>query len=125
MDNDDSAVGYGKPPREFRFKPGQSGNPHGRPKGSSLKADLRAALSMAVPGSPTTTKQRALVEKLVDEASAGNLNAIKLLFSLGSTLLKDEPVSDFVDPDEQQLIEAFEGRPTAKTTSGGSSDGDQ
>jgi len=27
-------VGYGKPPAETRFKPGQSGNPRGRPKGA-------------------------------------------------------------------------------------------
>lgn len=27
-------VGYGKPPKATRFKPGQSGNPKGRPKGS-------------------------------------------------------------------------------------------
>jgi hypothetical protein len=27
-------VGYGKPPAETRFKPGQSGNPKGRPKGA-------------------------------------------------------------------------------------------
>jgi hypothetical protein len=26
-------IGYGRPPREHRFKPGQSGNPKGRPKG--------------------------------------------------------------------------------------------
>jgi hypothetical protein len=29
-----SEVGYGKPPKETRFKPGTSGNPRGRPKGS-------------------------------------------------------------------------------------------
>ncbi|MEW9834254.1 DUF5681 domain-containing protein [Mesorhizobium marinum] len=28
-------IGYGKPPATTRFKPGQSGNPRGRPKGSS------------------------------------------------------------------------------------------
>src|SRR5215204_603382 len=27
-------VGYGKPPAETRFKPGESGNPRGGPKGS-------------------------------------------------------------------------------------------
>ena len=27
-------TGYGKPPQHSRFKPGQSGNPRGRPKGS-------------------------------------------------------------------------------------------
>lgn len=31
-------VGYGKPPKEHRFRKGQSGNPNGRPKGSGNKA---------------------------------------------------------------------------------------
>ena len=30
----DYEVGYGKPPREKRFRKGASGNPKGRPKGS-------------------------------------------------------------------------------------------
>ena len=39
------AVGYGKPPRSACFRPGQSGNPGGRPKGArSLSAIVRAAL---------------------------------------------------------------------------------
>ncbi len=29
----DYEVGYGRPPKRSRFKPGQSGNPKGRPKG--------------------------------------------------------------------------------------------
>lgn len=34
-DKDDGKVGYGKPPRDTRFKAGQSGNPKGRPKGKN------------------------------------------------------------------------------------------
>lgn len=34
-DKDDGKVGYGKPPKNTRFKAGQSGNPKGRPKGQS------------------------------------------------------------------------------------------
>ena len=30
-------VGYGKPPEASRFKPGRSGNPKGRPRGSKNK----------------------------------------------------------------------------------------
>ena len=32
--SDDDEVGYGKPPKNSQFKPGHSGNPKGRPKGT-------------------------------------------------------------------------------------------
>ena len=34
-------VGYRKPPKASRFKPGQSGNPRGRPKGARNKLPAR------------------------------------------------------------------------------------
>jgi hypothetical protein len=42
MDNSksDYPVGYKKPPRHTQFKPGQSGNPRGRPKQSATFADV-------------------------------------------------------------------------------------
>lgn len=33
-------VGYGRPPEATRFKPGQSGNPKGRPKGNQSMATI-------------------------------------------------------------------------------------
>ena len=39
-------VGFGKPPKNSRFKPGQSGNPKGRPKGAKgLRTELKEELS--------------------------------------------------------------------------------
>jgi hypothetical protein len=35
-------VGYGKPPTDTRFKPGQSGNPRGRPKKNPSVAEIFA-----------------------------------------------------------------------------------
>jgi hypothetical protein len=41
----DYAVGYGRPPKHTRFKPGQSGNPRGRKKGvQNFKTDLAEEL---------------------------------------------------------------------------------
>lgn len=46
---DDYPVGYRKPPKHSQFKPGQSGNPRGRKKGSrGLKTDLHAELNRVV-----------------------------------------------------------------------------
>jgi Family of unknown function (DUF5681) len=36
----DYKIGYGKPPKKHQFKPGQSGNRRGRPKGSKNTATL-------------------------------------------------------------------------------------
>jgi hypothetical protein len=45
---DEYRVGPGRPPREFQFKPGQSGNPKGaRRKLQSIAPDLKAALERA------------------------------------------------------------------------------
>jgi len=33
-------VGYGRPPKTSQFKPGQSGNPRGRPKGAKNEATI-------------------------------------------------------------------------------------
>lgn len=39
----DYEVGFGKPPADYRFRKGQSGNPRGRPKGSKSKPRLNEA----------------------------------------------------------------------------------
>ena len=36
-DDDDDRVGYGKPPKRTRFRPGQSGNPRGRSRAVDFK----------------------------------------------------------------------------------------
>jgi Family of unknown function (DUF5681) len=40
----DYQVGYAKPPRHTRFRPGVSGNPRGRPRGASAGRSDRLAL---------------------------------------------------------------------------------
>src|SRR6266404_4553810 len=42
-------VGWGRPPKEFQFKPGQSGNPKGaKRKSPPIELDLKAALERAL-----------------------------------------------------------------------------
>jgi hypothetical protein len=83
-----NVVGYGKPPRKNQFKPGQSGNPRGRPKGAKgLKAELRAELdefvTIMVDGKPRRIRKRRLVIKaLAAQAAKGNVAAADKLLAL-------------------------------------------
>ena len=74
-------VGYCRPPQHTRFKPGHSGNPKGRPKGTkNLKTDLMEELAERINvsegGKPKKlSKQRALVKSLTAKAIKGDARA--------------------------------------------------
>src|SRR6202012_1140240 len=80
-------VGYKRPPKRSQFKPGQSGNPSGKNKGSkNIATDLQEILSEQVTftenGSlKTMTKQRALASALVSAAIGGDLRATAIVMS--------------------------------------------
>src|SRR4051812_44559193 len=74
--------GYKKPPAKDQFKPGQSGNSRGRPKGRPNTANiLRRLLNKPVPlhkGEQTRTvpAAQAILYKLYAEGMQGNTRAL-------------------------------------------------
>ena len=87
---DDYEVGYGRPPKHSQFKPGQSGNPKGRPKGSkNFRTDVVEVLDMPVQvaengRSRRISSQRASLLRLREQALAGNARALDKLLDLAS-----------------------------------------
>lgn len=84
----DEAVGYGRPPAKNQFRPGQSGNPRGRPKGArNLSSVIAATLNERVAVTENgrrrhITKLEAAVKQLVNRAASGEARATQLLFAL-------------------------------------------
>lgn len=84
----DYAVGYGRPPKETQFKPGKSGNPKDRPKGSRpVGAILQEIIGRKVSVSEDgKTRKISVIEvmlrRLANDAMRADQNAIKLLLSL-------------------------------------------
>ena len=82
-----SNVGYGKPPRDMRFKPGQSGNPNGRPKGTKnlatiLEEELNNPVSLTENGKrKKISKGRVITKQAVNQAAGGDLKAIQTVFN--------------------------------------------
>ncbi len=93
----DYEVGYGKPPRHTRFRPGRSGNPAGRPKGpQTLPADLRAELAEDVTLREgelerTFSKQRAILRSLTAKAIEGDAKATAMVLDLVQRLIGTGP----------------------------------
>ena len=85
-DKQNSAVGYGRPPVNRQFKPRQSGNPRGRPKGSKNFPTMFAeAMSRPVTVRDkkgkirTLSKQELMVEVMVNKALAGDPKAFAMV----------------------------------------------
>lgn len=83
-------VGYKNPPRHSQFKPGQSGNPKGRPKkkeDKSMEQAFRKELSTVVIVEENgklrkITKGQYMVKKMVTMAMKGEMKAFKLSLAL-------------------------------------------
>ena len=81
-------VGYGRPPKFTRFKPGTSGNPKGRPRVSkSLAAAFESALSERVPVNDNGRRKKipmseAIAKQATRKAAGGDLRALRLVVDL-------------------------------------------
>ena len=119
-------VGYGHPPRKTQFKKGQSGNPRGRQKGlRNFRTVIEAELKQKIPlrqgdKVSATTKQRAFVLSLVDDAIRRNPKAIVALITLlRSSGMLDEPAeptgTEPVTAHDDEIIADFLRRHGAST----------
>jgi hypothetical protein len=83
--NASNEVGYQRPPKHRQFVTGQSGNPHGRPKGSQnlftiLAKAGRERVRVTTNGkSRHVTKFEASMLQLMNKAASGDLKAIREL----------------------------------------------
>ena len=103
-------VGYRKPPKGTRFKPGQSGNAKGRPKGSpNLATDLSAELAEQITvreggQARRVSKQRALIKSLTAKALRGDVRATTALLALYARVISEPPEDDSGSVEDHELL---------------------
>jgi hypothetical protein len=103
----ENPTGYKNPPQHSRFRPGHSGNPSGRPKRPpSFAADLSAALAELVPasGDVRITKQRQIINALIDAASGGDLRAISVIVAFRAHDSEAED-NEADAPEDREILE--------------------
>ena len=109
----DYSVGYGRPPAATRFKPGQSGNPNGRPKGAkNVETDLSEELGQKIKvreGEQTIriSKQRAMIKALLAKALRGDTRAIALLLNLTLRTQDTAPEEKVLMPNDEAILDEY------------------
>jgi hypothetical protein len=116
-------VGPGRPPKEYQFKPGQSGNPKGaKRKPKSMAPDLKAALEQAL-NKPIKLKQGekerivsmavAGIEQLIAQYVKGDRHARRDLIALADKLGVDlmvgqqQAIQDAIAADHEAILRTY------------------
>ena len=117
-DGADYEVGYGKPPVKTRFKPGQSGNPRGRPKGvrnfaTDVKSTLKAPVKVTRDGKPRkVSTQAAMLLRLREKGLGGEARALDRMIQLAQTYNNEDlaTAAASLAADDAMVLEVFKAR---------------
>lgn len=102
----DYEVGYGKPPRNMRFRKGQSGNPSGKPRkvlthAEIVERELSRRVTITENGKVKRVTKREVVGKtLVQKAMKGDRHALRQVMEL-------DRIGTSGPPDEQDSVMRF------------------
>jgi hypothetical protein len=109
VDEKDYEVGYGKPPKANQFKPGQSGNPKGRKKGSLNVATMMQKLMTELVTVVEKGQERTMpmievvLRRVVNKAATGDLKAIPLVLAMVEQGL-DDTEEEAISPEKDRLL---------------------
>jgi Family of unknown function (DUF5681) len=114
-ENDSSyKVGKGRPPLHSRFKPGQSGNPNGRPKGrkneKTLLEDIIEKPRYSLREGNRLRKislREVILRRSGEKAGHGDLKHSEFLFNRYDAAVAGEPAQIPLNDDDRKVIESF------------------
>ena len=109
-------IGFGKPPQSTQFKPGQSGNAAGRPRGAknfatAIEQELDTRVTVTENGKRRRiSKLEVIAKHLVNKAAGGDLKEIPHLLNEARTregnLSAAQPDQVFDTPEDHKVLDS-------------------
>lgn len=109
-------VGYGKPPKHTQFKPGKSGNPKGKPKGSKslstiIKEEANKKIEIKEGGKvKKITKAQALVKSMIANGIKGDnksaSNALSMIGEIDAQTLENKDIQESYGKDDLEVLKS-------------------
>lgn len=109
----DEEVGYGKPPRAHQFKPGESGNPNGRPKGRKNEITMLTEMLYRVISVRQGERQlrmpviQAMFHRFLEDSLKGNIKAARFLLDRLNAVASEAGQQAELNEDDQAVLKAF------------------
>ena len=111
-------IGYGKPPKHTRFKPGQSGHPSGRPRGQrNFRTAVREALKEKITiregdRTRTVSKMDGIIQVTFNKALKGDPRGLVAFLQLvrWAGLMDEEPElssAESIGAEDEAILTAF------------------
>jgi hypothetical protein len=113
LEDDAEDVGYGKPPRNHQFKPGQSGNPKGRKKGiknevTILRELLQHKVALNERGKTRKiTLLEAILRKVAEDCLRGNIKSVGFLLNRYYAAAAGDAAQGDLSEDDKAVLEAY------------------
>lgn len=117
-------VGYGKPPRQYTWKPGQSGNPKGRLKGAKNESTLlREILERRIQSNSGNRRRKisvleGILLRIAENALKGDPKSAAFLLNRFAALVSGELQPQDLSEDDRAVLDAFAQQTVARKTEG-------
>ena len=113
LESRDENLGYGKPPKAYQYKPGQSGNPKGRPKGAKnretiLRELLNSKITMRREGKARKiTVMEGIFHKMVEDSLKGNIKSATFLLNQLASIASNHGSESEISTDDKAVLDAY------------------
>ena len=113
MNEADDGVGYGRPPRSTRFRPGVSGNPAGRPRrGPTIDDFVRKLLDGPTKinndgRTVSVSGREAVAFAYFRGALKGDRDALKKVSEVDRQDDREQATEDVLSDEDSEIVEAF------------------